>query len=55
MSRSRFKFHENDYPYFITSSIIEGIPLFSDPHIAKIVLESFRFIQSAWEVNYMDM
>jgi len=51
MSRSRFKFHENDYPYFITSSIIEGIPLFSDPHIAKIVLESFRFIQSEWDVK----
>lgn len=51
MGRSRFKFRENYYPYFITSSIVEGIPLFSDPDIAQIVLKSFRFIQSEWDVK----
>lgn len=45
MGRSRFKFHENYYPYFITSSIVDGIPLFSDSHIANIILDSLRFIQ----------
>lgn len=51
MGRSRYKFHESYYTYFITSSIIEGIPLFSDPHIANIVLHSFGFIQSEWDVK----
>lgn len=51
MGRSRFKFHENNHPYFITSSIVDGIPLFSDPHIANIVLHSFGFIQTEWDVK----
>ena len=51
MGRSRFKFHENYHPYFITSSIVDGIPLFSDPQIVNIVLDSFRFIQYEWDVK----
>ena len=51
MGRSRFKFHENYHPYFITSSIVDGIPLFSDPEIVKIVLDSFRFVQFEWDVK----
>lgn len=45
MGRSRFKFYEEHYPYFITATIIEGVPLFSDPEIAKIILESLEFLQ----------
>ncbi|MBO6524825.1 MAG: transposase [Balneolaceae bacterium] len=45
MGRSRFKFQENHYPYFITSSVINGIPLFSDPELADIILQSLQFIQ----------
>ena len=45
MGRSSYKFFEEDYPYFITSTLNYGIPLFSDQRIARIVLNSIQFIQ----------
>lgn len=51
MGRGRFKFHEHHYPYFISSTIIDGIPLFSDPAIAIIILDSLKFIQSERAVH----
>ena len=47
MSRSRYKIYETEYPYFITSSIVDGIPLFSSPEIAQFILEGFHFLQQA--------
>ena len=43
MSRSRYKLYESIYPYFITSSFVLGLPLFSKPEIAKIVLNAFKY------------
>lgn len=51
MGRSRFKFHEHHYPYFVSSTITNGIPLFSDPVIANIILNSLKFIQIQWSVR----
>ncbi len=51
MGRSRFKFYESHFPYFITCSLLEGIPLFSDPQIARIILDSLVFIQENKEVK----
>ncbi len=45
MGRSRYKIYEEHYPYFITSSIKDGLPLLSNPELAKIVLDSFIFLQ----------
>ncbi|MEX0609323.1 MAG: hypothetical protein WD016_11565 [Balneolaceae bacterium] len=45
MSRSRYKFHEEHYPYFVTSTILEELPLLSKPQIAEIVLDQFIFMQ----------
>lgn len=45
MGRSRYKFHENYYPYFITSSIVDGLPLFMNPSITKIVLDALCYLQ----------
>lgn len=45
MGRSRFKLQEKEYPYFITCSVIEGVSLFSDSELARIILESLQFIQ----------
>ncbi|MEX0719531.1 MAG: transposase [Balneolaceae bacterium] len=45
MSRSRYKFHEEHYPYFVTSTILEELPLLSKPQIAQIVLDQFIFMQ----------
>ena len=51
MGRSRFKFHETHYSYFITCSVVDGIPLFSDPELASIVLTSLSFIHTEWAVK----
>lgn len=51
MGRSRYKIYEDWYPYFITSSIVQGYPLFSIPQAAEIVLDSLNFLQENREVN----
>jgi len=51
MGRSRYKFHEKYYPYFITSTIIEGLPLFMNPGISKIILDALCYFQNENEVT----
>ncbi|WP_421773848.1 REP-associated tyrosine transposase [Gracilimonas sp.] len=51
MGRSRYKFHEHGYPYFLTNSVVEGIPLFKEPEIVKIILDGFLFLQRKREVE----
>ncbi|WP_340103608.1 REP-associated tyrosine transposase [Rhodohalobacter sp. 8-1] len=51
MSRSRYIIHETEYPYFLTSSIVDGLPLFANPEIAQIVLEGFLFLQKSRDVE----
>lgn len=51
MSRTRYKVYDAAYPYFLTSSIVEGYPLFSNPLAAEIVLESFTFLQEKRNVS----
>ncbi|SMO53655.1 REP-associated tyrosine transposase [Gracilimonas mengyeensis] len=51
MGRSRYKFHEEYYPYFITSTILEELPLLSKPQIAQILLDQFIFMQKEKQVT----
>ena len=46
MGRSRYKFHEEYYPYFITSTILEELPLLSKPQLAQILLDQLIFMQN---------
>jgi len=46
MGRSRYKFHEEHYPYFVTSTILEELPLLSNLYIAQILLDQFVFMQN---------
>lgn len=46
MGRSRYRFFENDCPYFITCTVVSSLPLFSQPVCAKIVLESLGYLQA---------
>ena len=46
MGRSRFKFKETHYPYFITSSMVDGISLFAYPNIANIILDALIFLRA---------
>ena len=51
MGRSRFKFHEEHYPYFLTHTIVDGVPLFDDPILAEIILDSLAFIQNEFQLR----
>ena len=46
MGRSRYKIYEEHYPYFITSTARDGIPLFSIPVIAEIILDNLNYLQN---------
>ncbi|HIO93512.1 MAG TPA: transposase [Leucothrix mucor] len=46
MPRSRYKtIHNDNSPYFISSSIVNWMPLFGNPSIAKIIINSLTFLQ----------
>ncbi|MEQ8524494.1 transposase [Gracilimonas sp.] len=51
MGRSRYRIFEEHYPYFITSTIKDGLPLFAKPEIAQVVLESLVFLQNSRNVQ----
>jgi len=51
MARSNFKFYENEYPYFLTCSIVDGIDLFADPKISQIILNALVHLQSKMQVK----
>lgn len=46
MSRSSYKILDTGFPYFMTSTFVEGFPHFADPTIAQIVLDSLIFLQN---------
>lgn len=51
MARSNFKFYENEYPYFLTCTIVDGIDLFIDIHISRIILDAFGYMQTKLQVK----
>jgi REP element-mobilizing transposase RayT len=45
MARSRYRFLPNDpAPYFVTATIVNWLPLFCNPEIVQILLNSLRFL-----------
>ncbi len=45
MTRTRFRFGDDKYPYFMTNTIVAWLPIFADPDCVDIVLGSWRFLQ----------
>jgi len=46
LGRTRYRVYDTNYPYFITSSLVEGYPIFSNPLAAQVVLDALEFIQN---------
>jgi putative transposase len=45
MAKSRYRFLSDDsYPYFLTITTVNWLPLFSNPIIACIIIESLNFL-----------
>ena len=51
MGRSRYKIKEEYYPYFITTSVVDGISLFAEPELSEIVLNSLVYLQNELDIT----
>ena len=47
MSRSRDKIVNQDTPYFLTSTVVNWLPIFGTPAVTLIILNSLRFLQQS--------
>ena len=45
MTRTRYKVLDNTYPYLLTATVIEWLPLFSNPVVVQIVMNAMQFMQ----------
>lgn len=45
MSRDRYKIFEDRHPHFLTSTVVNWLPIFGNPPVAQIVLDSLQFLQ----------
>jgi len=45
MTRTRYKFFETEFPYFMTWTIVGWLPLFTRNEAVEIVFDSWRYLQ----------
>ena len=51
MGRSRYQIFENNAPHFLTSTIVNWIPLFTRPQTVKIIIDAFTYQQQHRDVK----
>ena len=51
MGKTRYKFKEEHYPYFITCSTVKRIALFAYQDLSKIIIKSIRHLQAKEQVK----
>jgi len=44
MTRSRYRFGENEYPYFLTCTIVGWLPIFTRSETVQLLYDSWRFL-----------
>jgi len=45
MTRSRYRFDDNQGPHFLTCTIVAWLPVFTRPDTMDVILDSWRFLQ----------
>ena len=45
MTRTRYRIFEDEYPYFMTDTLVAWLSVFAYPDFVRIVLDSWRFLQ----------
>jgi putative transposase len=45
MTRSRYRFFETEYPYFMTCTVVGWLPVFTRPEAVEIIYDSWRHSQ----------
>ena len=53
MPRTRYRFGEDQFPHFMTSTVVAWLPVFSYPAFAEVVLSSWRFLQTKREIDIL--
>jgi REP element-mobilizing transposase RayT len=46
MTRTRYRFYENEYPYFMTCTIVGWLPVFTRPEAVQILFDSWGFLRT---------
>src|SRR5262249_23902094 len=46
MTRSRYRIFEHGCPHFLTCTVVAWLPVFTRPETVKIILDSWRFLQT---------
>ena len=45
MGRSRYKIYDTSFPYFLTMTVVDWLPIFANREVADIILNSLRYLQ----------
>src|SRR6516225_3803897 len=45
MTRTRYRIFENEYPYFMTCTIVGWLAVFTRPEAVNIIFETWRYLQ----------
>jgi REP-associated tyrosine transposase len=45
MTRTRYRIFEEEYPYFLTCTVVAWLPVFANPRCVEVVFDSWRFLQ----------
>ncbi len=45
MSRDRWRFFDNRFPYFLTCTVVGWLPVFTRPKVVDILFDSLRYLQ----------
>jgi len=53
MTRTRYRFGDQHYPHFMTSTVVAWLPVFSYPEFARVILDSWRFLQSQRDIDIL--
>jgi len=51
MSRSRYRIFEEEYPYFLTCTVVGWLPVFNRPEMVDIIFDSWRYLQRESELQ----
>jgi len=51
MPYTKYQIHDERYPHFITCSVVDGIPIFSMPECAEIILNSLGFLRDERQIK----
>ena len=51
MTHSRYRIFEDEYPYFLTCTVVASLPTFAWPNCVEIILDSWRFLRKERDVR----